>query len=166
MSAALQHITSGLSTTIGTIAFNPIVSAFLLYLLTKAPLRLRRLTIDRISLLRDPIVLRKVIKSLKWCVALGLTGVANRAGNHAALNAGRWTTDKKRWKWNEEIAVVTGGCSGIGELVVKRLVGRGVRVVVLDVVDGLSGGLKGCKFQLFFFFSVWINDICETTDKM
>lgn len=33
------------------------------------------------------------------------------------------------------MAVVTGGCSGIGEEIVKGLKRRGVRVVVLDVQE-------------------------------
>jgi hypothetical protein len=68
----------------------------------------------------------------------------NRQLNHAALNAGRWTSEKKRWKWDSEVAVVTGGCSGIGELTVRRLVGRGIKVAVLDIQQ-LPPSLQGCK---------------------
>jgi all-trans-retinol dehydrogenase (NAD+) len=44
--------------------------------------------------------------------------------------------------------VVTGGCSGIGELVVKRLIGRGIKVAVLDIQE-LPASLQGCKLYLF-----------------
>ena len=39
----------------------------------------------------------------------------------------------KSWDWGKEVVVVTGGSSGIGELIVKSLAGRGVKVVALDV---------------------------------
>lgn len=78
----------------------------------------------------------------------------NRKLSDVALNNGRWTawSEKKRWKWDEEVAVVTGGCSGIGELIVKGLAGRGVRVVVLDI-NGLPGRLRGGEF-VFDSFSI------------
>lgn len=37
------------------------------------------------------------------------------------------------WKWDFEIAVVTGGSSGIGEAIVEGLLRKGVRVAILDV---------------------------------
>ncbi|KAH8178063.1 short chain dehydrogenase domain-containing protein [Sarocladium implicatum] len=41
----------------------------------------------------------------------------------------------KGWNWANEIAVVTGGSSGIGKCIVDRLVALGLRVAVLDVQD-------------------------------
>lgn len=45
--------------------------------------------------------------------------------------ANNWTND--RYKWSEEIAVVTGGSGGIGGHVVKLLAERGIKVVILDI---------------------------------
>jgi len=39
------------------------------------------------------------------------------------------------WSWTNEIAVVTGGSSGIGLSIVQRLTGMGIQVAVLDVQD-------------------------------
>jgi all-trans-retinol dehydrogenase (NAD+) len=68
--------------------------------------------------------------------------IVSKQFNHVALNAGRWGSEKKRWNWREEVAVITGGCSGIGELTVKRLVDRGIKVAVLDVKE-LPASLHG-----------------------
>jgi all-trans-retinol dehydrogenase (NAD+) len=136
---------SGLVTSsIGQVAFNPIVSAALLWVLTKGPVGLRERLTGNIGFLRDPKRVAQIVKALKWCLVLGVTGVANRQLNSVALNAGRWTSEKKRWNWSEEVAIVTGGCSGIGELIVKRLIGRGIKVAVLDIQD-LPASLQGCK---------------------
>lgn len=37
--------------------------------------------------------------------------------------------------WDNEVAVVTGGSSGIGALTVMGLAEKGVRVAVLDIVE-------------------------------
>jgi all-trans-retinol dehydrogenase (NAD+) len=132
---------------VGHVAFNPVVSATLLWVLTKGPVGLRERLIGNIGLLRDPRHFAQFVKALKWCLAFGATGVANRQLNNVALNAGRWTSEKQRWNWNEEVAVVTGGCSGIGELIVKRLIGRGIKVAVLDIQE-LPASLQGCKYAL------------------
>jgi all-trans-retinol dehydrogenase (NAD+) len=140
MSVALRHASTLLTHSIGQVTLNPVVTAALLWILTKGPVGLRR----RITYLQDPVRLEKVIKALKWCLALGLTRVVNNKLNDVALNSGRWKDEKKRWNWNTEVAVVTGGCSGIGALVIKRLVNKGIKVAVLDIQE-LPASLQGCK---------------------
>lgn len=39
------------------------------------------------------------------------------------------------WDWTQEIVVVTGGSSGIGWNITSRLAARGVKVIVLDIVE-------------------------------
>jgi all-trans-retinol dehydrogenase (NAD+) len=145
MSVALQRASDLLTGTIGHITLNPFVTAALLWVLTKAPIGLRNRLLSNITILQNPQRYAQLVKALKWCLALGVTRVANRQLNEVALNGGKWGNDQKRWNWGEEVAVVTGGCSGIGELIVKRLIGRGIRVAVLDV-KALPAGLEGCKF--------------------
>jgi all-trans-retinol dehydrogenase (NAD+) len=147
MSAALQRASNLLTTSIGHVTLNPIVTAALLWVLTKGPVGLRDRLINNISVLQDPRRYAQLVKALKWCLALGIGGAVNRQMNEVALNGGRWGNDK-RWNWSEEVAVITGGCSGIGELVVKRLIGRGIKVAVLDIQD-LPASLQGCKSYLF-----------------
>ncbi|KAH7073658.1 hypothetical protein BKA63DRAFT_415911 [Paraphoma chrysanthemicola] len=155
MSVAIQRASNLLSLTIGNVALNPLISGALLYILTKGPPSLRSQLVDRIAALRDPKRHAQIIKALKWFLALGVTGVVNRQLNNAALNAGRWTSEKKRWNWDREVAVITGGCSGIGELTVRRLVGRGIKVAVLDIQQ-LPTSLQGYAHIKFF--------ACDITD--
>lgn len=56
----------------------------------------------------------------------------NESLNSWSLNNWRARADK-RWKWDEEVAVVTGGCGGIGKELVLGLVRRGVKVAIFDV---------------------------------
>ncbi|KAI8943739.1 hypothetical protein NX059_001719 [Plenodomus lindquistii] len=149
MSVALQRVSNLLTLSIGHIALNPVITGALLYILTKGPPGLRAQLTSRIASLRDPLRYARVVKALKWCLAFGITGVLNKQANHVALNAGRFRSEKARWVWSQEVAVVTGGCSGIGELVVKRLVGRGIRVAVLDIQQ-LPKTLQGYANIKFF----------------
>jgi hypothetical protein len=75
------------------------------------------------------------LKGLKWCLALGVTRLYNKQLNYIAMNSGRLQADRTRWEWSREVAVITGGCSGIGELVAKRLLDRGIKVAVLDIQE-------------------------------
>ncbi|KAK6519382.1 hypothetical protein TWF281_003216 [Arthrobotrys megalospora] len=45
-----------------------------------------------------------------------------------------WLVDQS-WVWSKEIALVTGGSGGIGGLVAQGLAEKGIKVVVLDVID-------------------------------
>lgn len=146
MSVVLRRASGLLTGSISHVAFNPLVSAALLWILTKGPVGLRERLVSKIGVLRDPKRFAQIVKALKCCLALGVTGVVNRQFNDVALNAGRWTSEKQRWNLSEEVAVVTGGCSGIGELIVKRLIGRGIKVAVLDI-QSLPPGLQGCRFM-------------------
>ncbi|KAF2443650.1 dehydrogenase/reductase SDR family member 8 precursor [Karstenula rhodostoma CBS 690.94] len=89
--------------------------------------------INSVSALRNPETLARVTKLLRWLLALGVVRTVNKKLNHLALNAYRINNEKKRWNWKEEVAVVTGGCSGIGLLTVKRLLLKGVKVAILDI---------------------------------
>lgn len=76
-----------------------------------------------------------LITLLKVFIALGLIHNASSLLTSVALNNWQWRSDKHKWEWSKEVAVVTGGCSGIGEEIVRGLARRGVKVVVLDVQE-------------------------------
>ncbi|EAQ84344.1 hypothetical protein CHGG_08358 [Chaetomium globosum CBS 148.51] len=69
-----------------------------------------------------------------------------------ASNSWRLTA-AKGWDWPNEIAVVTGGSSGIGKGIVERLVALGVRVAVLDIQE-LPKELQGNPRIRFFHCDV------------
>ncbi|KAF2491553.1 NAD(P)-binding protein [Lophium mytilinum] len=138
MSSILSSNFSLLSFTISA-ALNPYLTVPLLLLLAKTPPSLHEQLLRRLSpssLLKVQRALPTIIKTLKWLVSLGLIGSVSRVLNQAALNGWRFRTlkERKRWNWEKEVAVVTGGSSGIGEAVAKLLVARGVRVAVVDVL--------------------------------
>ncbi|RSL42773.1 hypothetical protein CEP54_015360 [Fusarium duplospermum] len=71
---------------------------------------------------------------LKVLIVLGIGHVLNRIQNLRASN--NWSLfGRGKWIWQEEIAIITGGCNGIGKAIVLALVRKGVRVAILDVAD-------------------------------
>jgi hypothetical protein len=132
---------------ISRIALNPAFTGTLLWILTKGPETIRQHLFNRFATLRDPVKLAKFIKALRALLVLGLLGAFNRQFNKIALNAWRLKSEKKNWNLNQEVAVVTGGCSGIGELIVKGLFKKGVKVAVLDI-QSLPKSLQGCAYPV------------------
>jgi all-trans-retinol dehydrogenase (NAD+) len=131
-----------------SLALNPALTAPLLWLLTYGPQSLRTRLADRVGALRDPQQRVLVLKVLRWLLAAGVVRGVNRSLNRVALNAWRFGSERGRWRWEGEVAVVTGGSSGFGELIVKKLASKGVKVAVLDIRP-LPVGLQGCKSDFY-----------------
>lgn len=72
---------------------------------------------------------------LKILVGLSVVNRLNQSLNTMAHNSWRLFAAKGWDNWSDEIAVVTGGSSGIGNDIVQRLAGMGVRVAVFDIAD-------------------------------
>lgn len=88
-----------------------------------------------------PVSPSTLISLAKW--AFGLTSTHYLSSQLTEFSRNNWRlSDAHRWNWKEEVAVVTGGCSGIGEEMVKSLSKKGVKVVILDVTD-LPDRLQG-----------------------
>ncbi|KAL6401219.1 short-chain dehydrogenase reductase 2 [Ilyonectria robusta] len=82
----------------------------------------------------SPIIGRGGVKAvLGAALCLSLTKVANRALNAWALNNWR-VAAYAGWNWDKEVAVVTGGCGGIGRELVLGLIHKRVKVAILDVI--------------------------------
>ncbi|KAJ3494259.1 hypothetical protein NLG97_g4196 [Lecanicillium saksenae] len=118
---------------IGHLVLSPAVSGSLLLAFVFAP---EEKKLELLRSLRVPasVDLELVKKGLQVLLGVGLVRFLNSALSSCALNGWR-LTKPGNWQWDKEIAVVTGGCSGIGKCTVERLVKRGVRVAVLDVQD-------------------------------
>jgi hypothetical protein len=114
---------------------SPLITGPLLYLLTRTPERLAPHLNPLLTYLPSSLPFTCLINLLKLLFALGTIYRASSALTERSLNNGEWRGDVERWDWEKEVAVVTGGCSGIGEEVVRGLADRGVRVVVLDVAE-------------------------------
>ncbi|KKY32822.1 putative dehydrogenase reductase sdr family member 8 precursor [Diaporthe ampelina] len=74
------------------------------------------------------------MKGLAALLTLGITRRSNRFLNALACN--NWYLfPQAEWNWSEEIAVVTGGCSGIGKALALSLSAKDIRVAALDIQD-------------------------------
>ncbi|KAF5025489.1 hypothetical protein F66182_2394 [Fusarium sp. NRRL 66182] len=76
----------------------------------------------------------------------------NQALNSMAHNAWR-LRPARNWDWPSEIAVVTGGSSGIGLRMVQRLAELGVRVAVFDI-QGLPKELQENRRIKYYYCDV------------
>jgi len=114
-------------------AFEPMVTGPLLGLLLYTPEQTWKGALEATPL-SYVIDLRNLIRILGFLATVGVIRKTN-----AALNA--WATNNWQihaghgWDWPSEIAVVTGGCSGIGKAIAEALTSHGIRVAVLDVQD-------------------------------
>ena len=114
------------------VLLQPVVTGALFLASLRAPSRYREivnlLSKDRIN----PTYLSRTIVAL---IAAGVTYRLNNAIARRVLN--NWTSDNT-WNWDREIVLVTGGCSGIGEVVVRKLSERNIKVAIFDVAEPRS----------------------------
>lgn len=75
----------------------------------------------------------KLRSRVNWLAAASLVLALNDFLNKQVAN--NWVTDS-RWNWNDELVVVTGGSSGIGASITRRLITRNprTRIVIVDYV--------------------------------
>jgi hypothetical protein len=71
------------------------------------------------------------IQTLKVLLFIGVLKATNRFLSQRALNN---AVEDSTWDWKKEIVLVTGGSSGIGEIVTRKLAERGIKVIVLDII--------------------------------
>jgi all-trans-retinol dehydrogenase (NAD+) len=131
--AALIPSIANLIATISKATLNPIVAGTGLAALRYGPEHVSLPLLKEVSLSgarRDRV--RAVLKVL---LALAIARSIHRALNAIANNHWRVWTQKSAWNWHNEIAVITGGSSGIGKATALGLVKRGVRVAVLDLQE-------------------------------
>ncbi|KAK8182089.1 hypothetical protein IWZ00DRAFT_519081 [Phyllosticta capitalensis] len=151
MSAASQRLLQ-LGAAPRAALLNPIVTGPLLWALAVAPNAIQGPLLQQLD--RLPLDNATVVTALKVLFGLGIANTLNSLLNSMATNGWSLTSDSSRWNWSQELAVVTGGCSGIGELVVKGLADKGIRIAVLDV-QPLPQRLKG--YNIHF-------QTCDITD--
>jgi all-trans-retinol dehydrogenase (NAD+) len=111
---------------LGTVASDPRLTVPLLFAALYYPNRLRRLLPSQLSFLTS----KPFIRALSIFVAISTISKVNARLSSWVLN--NWKSDAQFVK-SQEVVLVTGGSSGIGELVVRRFAGMGVKVVILDV---------------------------------
>jgi all-trans-retinol dehydrogenase (NAD+) len=137
MSKAIRRIQSA--------ALNPNIVGTIHFLLTKAPARVRQPLVNFLTTRLGAAATERLIKVLGWLTALAIVKKVNNRLNQWALNGWQWKPRKDDWTWSWEIAVVTGGCSGIGKEIVKGLIERDVKVVIFDI-QPLPAEFEGSMF--------------------
>ncbi|KAJ5385703.1 hypothetical protein N7509_008244 [Penicillium cosmopolitanum] len=77
-----------------------------------------------------------------------LTGMfmLKKASNKLSLWAHNNYMSDKTWDWGKELVVITGGCGGIGALVVSQLAAKNIKVVILDIVEPKTKLEANCVF--------------------
>ncbi|KAJ3543588.1 hypothetical protein NM208_g2297 [Fusarium decemcellulare] len=117
--------------TVSSILLNPALAASGLAFLAYGPPDLV-LKVTELDLVKKWVGIYGLKVTLKVLLGLGLGRVLNRLQNIRASN--NWKLLRHGgWNWGEEVAVVTGGCNGIGKSTVLGLVQKGVRVAILDI---------------------------------
>jgi NAD(P)-dependent dehydrogenase (short-subunit alcohol dehydrogenase family) len=132
---------------ISTIALEPTIPAAVLVAMKYAPADLLGQLLNRfpVDSSAEGDTMKPVLHIL---LALGVVRRLNQFLNFCALNNWR-ASAHQGWEWHREVAVVTGGCSGIGKAIVLGLAKEGVRVAVLDVHD-LPDDLKAIDGIAYF----------------
>lgn len=95
-------------------ALNPFAPEEPVSSVTQVSHELCRTVSKLLSRLSRKLILTRFTTGMKWLCGLVVLVQMNRLGNSWALNHWQFKADKQRWTWSREIAVVTGGCSGIG----------------------------------------------------
>ncbi|KAJ3548116.1 hypothetical protein NM208_g1148 [Fusarium decemcellulare] len=123
---------------LGRVILSPLLSGPLLLIATHAPDSVHDVLAPVMSKLPESVAasvnLATIKTVLQVLVGLGVLRYLNKTLNTMAANSWRLRASKG-WDWPKEIAVVTGGSSGIGKGIVERLVSLGIQVAVLDVQD-------------------------------
>lgn len=112
---------------------SPFLSGPLLAALALTPADVKHDLLRQLPFLPAVVSVELVEKAVRVLFGLGLVKTLNRALSSLAANNYRLPTAAPGWDWPNEVAVVTGGASGIGQCIARRLAARGVRVAVLDV---------------------------------
>ncbi|KAF2121332.1 dehydrogenase/reductase SDR family [Lophiotrema nucula] len=110
-------------------AFSPLISGSALVLLSFPPEAVREALLRYLS----PSGIGIAKTTATTILAIGVVRWINRGLNTLAANNWR-ASAQPGWEWEKEIAVVTGGCNGIGLQIAKGLSQKGIKVAVLDVL--------------------------------
>ncbi|KAK4626085.1 Dehydrogenase RED2 [Fulvia fulva] len=120
----------------------PAVTGALLFALTASPDRFREPLLAHLKQYVSTINISRLITTLKWLVAVGLVRDVNTWLSEWAQNNFRLQSEKHRYDWPTEIALITGATGGFGSLMSKELAAKGVTIIAVDLRDDLPADMK------------------------
>lgn len=124
---------------------SPVVAGPLLYILTRDPGDNTRIRlVEQLQKLPGNISVDTITKTLKFLLTFNVVRTVNSYLNTISQNNWTLRANTADWKWDKEVAVITGGAAGIGEQTVIRLLQKNMTVVVLDI-SPLGPALKDCE---------------------
>lgn len=106
-------------------------------------------------------------KVLAASALLGSIRIVNKMLNGMATSNWR-LSPAPDWQWQHEVAVITGGCGGIGQEMARGLAEKGVRVAVLDVQvlpEALQGVERISHYHCDLTSFQSIHDVAESVKK-
>lgn len=124
---------------------NPVITGPLLFIFTIAPASVQQPILQELSAYVSHINLGRVVLALKWLFGLSLFNTLNIFLSELAQNDFRWKSERHRYDWPKEIAVVTGAGSGFGRLISEGFASHGITVMALDIHDSLPAEMKSNK---------------------
>lgn len=125
-----SHIMPGI---LGLTAMNPVLTGGLLYGLTRASPEVKEKFLGYLAALPFKVEQQTAIKTLTVLFGVGVLSHLNKLLNRWAHNHWTFSTGAKPWVWNQELCVMTGGSGGLGQIVTRHLIKKGIRVCILDV---------------------------------
>lgn len=127
---------------LATLPLSPLVSGPLLLAATLNPDTTRRALSSLLSIPVNDGGFESLKLALSVLLVVGVLRWVNGGLNTISTNGWRLGSSSAWDSWPDEIIVVTGGSSGIGQDVVTRLAAMGSRVVILDIQPPLSEALR------------------------
>ncbi|PSK54734.1 hypothetical protein B9Z65_3823 [Elsinoe australis] len=133
------------------------------FALSLGPDSVREPLLKRLNAYLSPQQIKDLIKTLKWLFIIDSTIYTNGVLNELALNNFH-SEPIGKWKWSEEIAVITGAASGFGKLFTQDLTAKGIHVVALDISDAPQDLLSNQRV-IFMKCDVTSSDAVRETAK-
>lgn len=139
-------------------ALNPLVTGPLFLILAgKAPQQITEPVLDLLRQHLSADAIGRAITALKWLTVLGIGRYVHGILNAFANSNFQLRSQKHRYNWPEEVAVVTGAAGGFGRLMSLDLASKGLHVVAVDIVDSLPKDMQGNSKITYYQ--------CDITDR-
>ncbi|QIW97787.1 hypothetical protein AMS68_003305 [Peltaster fructicola] len=124
---------------------NPLFTGPLYYALTEAPMHVRVPLLVGLSKILSEETIERIITGLKWLTVLGLLRKTSSFLSELGQNNWRLRSEKHRYNWPSEIAVVTGAAGGFGKLLCAGLAKKGVKVIAVDVAAQMPPEVRNLR---------------------